>query len=260
MLNEITAYKAIETRNKSHVISLETLQEKVILSRPVRDFKAALSQDSISLIAEVKKKSPSKGILKENFDHLDIARLYAGCGASAISVLGDEHFFAGGSDIVNKIASDNQIAIPVMFKDFITSEYQVYEARAANADALLLIVRIMSQPVLEQLIEKTRQLGMSALVETFDEQDVQRAIDAGADIIGINNRDLDTFQTDFLKTERLIKLIPQSIVTVSESGIHSRKDVDFMQTLGFNAMLVGESLITEKNIPSKIAELLNHAS
>lgn len=256
MLAEIAAHKKNETERKQIALPLEHLQEKVTSSRPVRDFKSALKQDGVSLIAEVKKKSPSKGLLKNDFNHLEVARFYAGSGAAAISVLGDEHFFAGGSEIVNTISCDNNITLPVMFKDFIASEYQVYEARAANADALLLIVRIMDQPTLEHLIAKTRQLGMSALVEAFDEQDVRRALEAGADIIGINNRDLDTFKTNFAKTERLARLIPADIVTVSESGIHTRDDVDFMASIGFNAMLVGEAILAEQNMQMKINELL----
>lgn len=256
MLDDITAYKKRETERKKKIISPDVLQEKIALSRPVRDFRAALAGSPVSLIAEVKKMSPSKGVLRAEFNHLDVARLYARSGAAAISVLGDEHFFAGGSAIVNTIASDTEITLPVMFKDFIASEYQICEARAANADALLLIVRTLDQQTLQQLIARTRELGMSALVEAFDQQDVERALEAGADIIGINNRDLNTFKTNFAKTEQLMALIPDTIITVSESGIHSRDDVDFMQNLGFNAMLVGESIITQPDMSLKIRELI----
>lgn len=256
MLDDIVAYKRHETESKEKRLSIEELKQRVATARPPRDFKQSLADGSISLIAEVKKKSPTKGILKENFNHLETAKLYSQSGATAISVLGDEHFFAGGSDIVRTIASDPEITIPVMFKDFIASEYQLYEARTCNADAVLLIVRILDQATLTDLISKAHQLGMAALVETFDEDDVRRALEAEAEIIGINNRDLDTFQTDFAKTRRLMELIPDHIITVSESGIHTRDDVLFMASLGFDAMLVGESIICHENIPEKIDALM----
>ncbi|ATX77059.1 indole-3-glycerol phosphate synthase TrpC [Reinekea forsetii] len=256
MLDDIVAYKKHETESKEKQLTISQLKQQIKKARSPRNFKHALSGANISLIAEVKKKSPSKGILKENFNHLEIAKLYQKAGVSAISVLGDEHFFAGSSEIVRSIASNSDISVPVMFKDFIASEYQLYEARASNADAVLLIVRILDQNTLKDLIAKTHELGMSALVETFDESDVKRALEAGAEIIGINNRDLDTFKTDFEKTRRLMELIPDNIITVSESGIHTREDVLFMESLGFNAMLIGESIICQEDIPGKISEIM----
>ena len=257
MLEDIVAYKKHETESKKKNTSVEELIERVASAREPRDFKLALSEGTISLISEVKKKSPSKGTLKPDFNHLEIAKEYAKSGASVISVLGDEHFFGGGADIVRKIASDSDITLPVMFKDFISSEYQLYEARASNADAVLLIVRILDQSTLCSLIQKTKELGMSALVETFDESDIKRALEAGAEIIGINNRDLETFETDFEKTKKLISFIPEHIITVSESGIHTREDVQLMESLGFDAILVGESIVKHSDIPAKINELLS---
>ncbi|MCL2897116.1 indole-3-glycerol phosphate synthase TrpC [Brenneria tiliae] len=257
MLDEIVAHKKRENGIKQKEVPLSEIKELSTVARPTRDFKSALSKVGISMIAEVKMKSPSKGILKNNFNHLEIAKLYAKAGVSAISVLGDKHFFGGGSEIVKTVAIEPEINVPVMFKDFIISEYQVYEARVVHADAVLLIVRIMDQKKLELLINKAKDLKMAALVETFDEIDVKRALKAGADIIGINNRDLDTFRINFNKTSNLMQLIPNNIVTVSESGIHTRKDVQLMKEMGFDAMLIGESIIQSDDVISKINEFLS---
>lgn len=260
MLEDIIEYKINETKLKLRRRTLQSIKELLAQTeniRPVRDFKSALTAGTISLIPEIKRKSPSKGVLRENFDPIELAASYQRAGASAISVLGDEHFFAGGADVVKSVATSERIEIPVMFKDFICSEYQMYEARACSADAVLLIVRILDQKVFEDLLLLSKELGMAALVETFDEEDVDRAIAAGSDIIGINNRNLDTFKTNFSRTEKLISKIPGHVTTVSESGINTREDVRAMAAMGFDAMLVGESIIIQKDVEQKIAELLN---
>lgn len=260
MLEDIIEYKINETKLKQQHRSLERLKElldKTENFRAIRDFRSAINQPTIMLIAEIKQKSPSKGILRKKFDPLELAMAYQRAGAAAISVLGDEHFFAGSADTVKSVATSEHIGIPVMFKDFICSEYQMYEARACSADAVLLIVRTLDQDVLEHLLRLSIKLGMAALVETFDEEDIDRAIEAGADIIGINNRDLNTFKTDFSRTEKLIGRIPDTVIKVSESGINSRGDVRIMAEMGFNAMLVGEAIITHDDVEQKIAMLLN---
>ena len=260
MLEDIVEYKINEIKLRQRHRSLESIKELLVQtenSRSVRNFKSSLTIGSISLIAEVKRKSPSKGVLRKNFDPLELAASYQRAGASAISVLGDEHFFAGGPDVVKSIATSKSINIPVMFKDFICSEYQIYEALSCSADAVLLIVRILDQKVLEDLVQLSRELGLAALVETFDAEDIDRAIAAGADIIGINNRDLDTFKTDFSRTEKLIRKIPEHVITVSESGIKSREDVRAMEAMGFDAMLIGESIVVQDNVEWRIAELLS---
>jgi len=261
MLEDIIEYKINETKLKQRSRTLESIIEFLSQNkniRPARDFKSALTEGNISLISEIKRKSPSKGELRGNFDPLKLAASYQRAGASAISVLGDEHFFAGGANVVKLVATSKNIEIPVMFKDFICSEYQMYEARACSADAVLLIVRVLDQKVLENLLLLSKKLGMGALVETFDEEDIDRAIAAGADIVGINNRDLDTFKTNFSRTEKLIRRIPDHVTTVSESGINTREDVHAMDAMGFDAMLVGESILIHEDVEKKIIELLNN--
>jgi len=197
-------------------------------------------------------------VLRENFDPTKLATSYQRAGASAISVLGDEHFFAGSPDVVRSVATSKDIEIPVMFKDFICSEYQMYEARACSADAVLLIVRILDQKVLENLMQLSRELGFATLVETFDEEDIDRAIAVGADVIGINNRDLDTFNTNFSRTKKLIHKIPEHVIKVSESGIKNHEDVRVIASMGFDAMLIGKSIVGQDNVEQKIAELLGN--
>lgn len=197
-------------------------------------------------------------MLRENFDPTKLATSYQRAGASAISVLGDEHFFAGSPDVVRSVATSKDIEIPVMFKDFICSEYQMYEARACSADAVLLIVRILDQKVLENLMQLSRELGFATLVETFDEEDIDRAIAVGADVIGINNRDLDTFNTNFSRTKKLIHKIPEHVIKVSESGIKNHEDVRVIASMGFDAMLIGKSIVGQDNVEQKIAELLGN--
>lgn len=206
-----------------------------------RDMLAALQGRHISLIAEVKRASPSKGMLARDFAPVLTAATYAHNGASAISVLTDEDFFQGSLAYLTAIR--RAVDLPLLRKDFVIDPYQVYEGRAAGADAILLIVAALSQAQLADLFSLTAELGMTALVEVHEEYEMERALLLGADLIGINNRDLKTFHVDLATTGRLAAMVEGDVILVAESGIHTAEDVRAMGRLGASAILVGESLM-----------------
>lgn len=243
MLHDIVEYKKNEVREKTASFSLEQLERRIEQARSVRSLSASLLQLDLSIIAEVKYRSPSKGILRSDFNPAVLAHSYQLGGARAISVLADSRFFGGGSFVVGQVANDERIKQPVMYKDFIVSAYQIFEARAVGADAVLIIARIVSAETLAALLKLVASLGMEALVEAFDENDIDKAIAGGASIVGINNRDLNTFKTDFVRTERLYRLIPDGVVSVTESGITSRDDMLAMAAIGFDSALIGETIL-----------------
>lgn len=221
-----------------------------------RDFLSAFSKDKFSLIAEIKKASPSAGVIQADFKPIFLAKTYEESGAAALSVLTDEKFFQGRLEYLK--AAKESTTIPVLRKDFIIDEAQVYESRLAGADALLLIVRALKDRELTRLLKLTEELGMQALVEVHDETEARRALKAGAAIIGINNRDLDTFKVDLRTTVALLSKLPQlkDRIVISESGIATRVDVGTVKKAGANGILVGEILMRSDNIPDKIGELL----
>jgi indole-3-glycerol phosphate synthase len=212
--------------------------------------------EKIRVIAEVKKASPSKGIIREDFDPVRIALEYEQSGASAISVLTEEDFFLGRREYLTRIRAS--VAIPLLRKDFIIEPYQVVEARALGADAFLLIVSLLTDPTLEELIFLGQELGMEALVEVHNEEELDRALHTPARIIGINNRDLKTFVTDIQTTFRLVERIPEGRVVVSESGIQSPEDLKQMERFGIEAVLVGEVLMRSPHPGEKLRELLGY--
>lgn len=254
ILNEICAHKQQEVQRKKSEVPLPELQEAIGRARPPRDFRAALRKPGISLIAEVKKASPSKGTFIEDFDPIGLASLYEQAGARAISVLTDEKYFQGSLDDLTSVHKG--VSVPCLRKEFIIDEFQVYEARAAQADAILLIVRCLSDAQLKDYLDLAHELGMDVLVETHTAAEIERAIGSGAHIIGINNRDLDTFTVDLNTTLELKRLVPGGHVLVSESGIHHRDDVVKLEDGGIDAILVGEALVSSRNIAGKIGELL----
>ncbi len=233
---------------------LQELESRLVRRLPVRDFRAALSRGGTGIIAEVKKASPSKGLLCPDFDPVSLAKAYNDGGAAAISVLTESRYFQGNIDYLTavKLAVD----VPVLRKDFIFEPYQVYESAAYNADAILLIAAILSEEEIADLLSLTERLGMSYLVEAHNEMEIGRAYNAGATIIGINNRDLATFNVDINTTCRLRAMVPDSCIVVSESGIHTRQDIELLQASGVDAVLIGESLVTSNDIPGKLKELL----
>jgi indole-3-glycerol phosphate synthase len=220
-----------------------------------RDFFAALAAPGpIKLIAEVKKASPSAGVIRADFNPVEIARTYEQHGATCLSVLTDEPFFQGKLDYLREIRS--AVALPMMRKDFILDKYQVYEARAAGADAVLLIAECLDDCHLRALHNEIVALGMTPLVELYDPENLQRVLDASATLIGINNRDLRTFKTDLQHTLRLKEKVPDDCVLVAESGIRSPADVERLQAAGVNAILVGEMLMANPDIGAAVDALL----
>jgi len=227
-------------------------------SPPVRDFASALTAgDGLSLIAEIKRCSPSAGVLCESFDPAAIAREYAGAGAAAISCLTDEIFFMGQLDHIKQIA--DACPLPVLRKDFIIDVYQVYESRAAQADAVLLIASVLPTDRMRELHELAISLGMTALVEVHNETEAKSALDAGAWIIGVNNRNLHDLSVDIETTIRLRSVIPNDAILVSESGIRTAEDVRRLRDAGVAAILVGEHLMRADDRRGAIRKLLGTA-
>lgn len=258
ILDEIFAHKRGEVKDKKNRISTSKL-ESVIQDLPApRSFFDALADETSptpNLIAEVKYRSPSKGILCPDFDHLALAKTYAENGAAAISVLTDEKYFGGSLDYLSEI-SDANLGIPLLRKDFIFDAYQILEARSAGASAILLIVAMLDDNELKNLLHVATDLGLDALVETHTTEEVERALKADAHIIGVNNRDLHTFNVSLKTSLTLGSLIPDNRVMVAESGIHTREDVGKLATAGVNAMLIGEGLVTADDVAAKVREFI----
>jgi indole-3-glycerol phosphate synthase len=232
--------------------------EKLAKSLPKpRDFYKAFKKGKLSLIAEIKKASPSAGIIRQNFDPTYLAKTYEDSGASALSVLTDQKFFMG--EIGHIKAAKESTTIPVLRKDFIIDESQIYESRIAGADAILLIVRILSDDELLKFRALAQDLGMAALVEVHSKEEARRALSAGAKIIGINNRDLSNFSVDLNTTIDILKSVPElkKGIVISESGISTEEDVKMLKDAGINAILVGEGILKSRDIGKKIQELLN---
>lgn len=231
---------------------------KEIKSLSVRSsFKKNISRPHhINLIAEIKKTSPSKGILRGDFNPVKIAITYQANGASAISVLTDERFFEGRLEYIPKVRGN--VSIPILRKDFFIDEYQIYETVASGAEAILLIPEILSMAQISKFYNLATELGLDCLVEVHNEEDIEKALAIGATIIGINNRDLHTFKVDLGVTQRLIRLIPQNKVIVSESGIKGYEDIMFLKSLGINAVLIGEAFMEADDIAAKMREMMHY--
>jgi len=221
---------------------------------PPRGFRTALAADErVALIAEVKKASPSSGLIRADFDPVAVARAYEQGGARCISVLTDERFFGGSLEHLRAVR--DAVSLPVLRKDFILEDIQLREARAWGADCVLLIVAALDRRSLAALAAETRELGMDALVEVHDEEELDAALLAGADMIGINNRDLRTFEVSRDTTRRLAPLVPEGIVVVAESGIRSRAEIRALKPWGVDAVLVGECLMRSPDIAAAAREL-----
>jgi indole-3-glycerol phosphate synthase len=256
LLDQIVADKREEVEGLKRTRPLETLQEALERSEPPRDFRTALRLEGISLIAEIKRASPSRGDMLPGVDAVEIADLYEQSGARAISVLTDAKYFKGSLEDLTSVHTN--VRLPCIRKEFIIDPYQIYEARAASADAILLIVRILTDHEITEYLRVTRSLGMAALVETHTAEEIDRALSCGAHIIGINNRNLDTLEIDVNTTMQLKRRVPGGNILVSESGINTRTQVKMLEDGGVDAILVGESLLTSRNIRGKIRELLGH--
>lgn len=257
MLDKIVASKRDEVARRKTVVSEQELEETVTAAAPARDFFAALAQPAaVSLIAEVKKASPSAGVIREDFDPVQIASAYERGGASCISVLTDEDFFEGKLQFLTIVRA--AVALPVLRKDFIIDRYQLLEARAAGADAVLLIAECLDDCNLRALHNETIELGMTPLVELYERENVARVLDAGAQLVGINNRDLRTFETNVAHTMELREQLPADCLVVSESGIRSHDDLLRLGEANVDAVLVGEHLMRQADIELATAQLLGN--
>lgn len=247
ILDEIIDWKRVEIAHRRRAVHID-------VARSPRDLVSALRRPGVSLIAEVKRASPSKGLLCPDLDPGALAREYEAGGASAISVLTDERFFQGSLDDLRAVRQS--VDLPVLRKDFVLDPYQVYEARTAGADAVLVIVAVLDDDTLSSLYRLVRALGMAALVEVHDEAELGRALAIEPRIIGVNNRDLRTFDVDLETTARLRALVPDDVVLVAESGIHTPADVARLAAMGADAMLVGEALVRAEDTRAKVRELV----
>jgi indole-3-glycerol phosphate synthase len=254
VLDKILTHKVGEIAQRKTARPLDKVRAAADEAEPPSGFMEALcDRATVTLIAELKKASPSKGVFMENFDPVKLASIYDRNGASALSVLTDEQFFQGHLDYLTAV--NKAVEIPVLRKDFIIDPYQIYEARAAGADAILLIVMALADEQLADLHQLATELNMSALVEVHDESELERAMKINAPMIGVNNRDLRTFEEDLRTTGRLAKLVPDEVVLVSESGIHTSAEVRKLGHFGVRAVLVGEALMRAENIAAKVNEL-----
>ena len=255
ILDEIVAAKRVELAEAMQAMPLADVEQAASKQPRPLNLSGALIGGGIRLIAEVKKASPSRGLLSPDFDPVRLAETYVTNGAAAVSCLTDPRFQGELAHLSAIKQSGASGRAPVLRKDFIFDPYQVYEARAAGADGILLIVAILDPTQLKELLATAQSLWMQCLVEVHDETELETAVDAGAEIIGINNRDLHTFTTDLAVTQRLAPLVPRGKVVVSESGIFTRDDLRLLNRARVNAVLVGEALATAIDVAAKVRDL-----
>jgi len=255
-LEKIVAHKRKEVEEaKAKVPKQELIEALEESPRQIRDFKAAMShKGKVSLIAEIKRKSPSRGMIMPDLNIEEIAGIYQKAGAKAISVLTDEMYFGGRLEFIGRVKK--AASLPVLRKEFIIDEYQLYESCFLGADAVLLIAAILSLDEIKRFLSILSSLGMQALVETHTEDDVGKCLEAGAEIIGINNRDLDALELDMTTTERLKKLIPKDKIVVSESGIKTHKQIKQLKAMGVNAVLIGTAFMERTDIAASVKEIM----
>ncbi|CAH2213828.1 indole-3-glycerol phosphate synthase TrpC [Tepidibacter aestuarii] len=254
ILDEIVDYKIKKVEEEKKIISIDEIISKLDNCSKTRDFEKAMSDNKeLNIIAEVKKASPSKGIIKEAFDHIYIAKEYEKNNVSSVSVLTEDRFFQGKNEYLSEIKKIT--SVPILRKDFIIDPYQIYQSKLLGADAILLIAAILSKDKLIKFQNIAKELELDCLVEIHDETELDMVLNTETKIIGINNRDLKTFKTDIKTTEKLIKLIPKDKIIVSESGINTRNDMKFLEGLKVNGVLIGESLMKSKYINEKLDEL-----
>lgn len=262
MLPEILANKQQELASVDRVTAIDRMKEQVKPGPAKHSLARALKQAvTIALIAEIKRKSPSKGMLAEGIDPAAVAGEYMNAGASAVSVLTDRKYFAGSLEDLQAVRTS--IDLPIVRKDFIIDDYQVYESRVAGADVILLIAAALDPSTLERLYHLAYDIGLEVLVEVHSEDELMNVLPFHPKIIGVNNRNLQTFQTDLTVAERLRERIPGGTICVAESGIHTREDMQRMEQAGFDAALIGEGIITAPDRIVRIKELLGghaHAS
>ncbi len=255
ILSKIIEEKRKEVDRDQRMLSFSSVKKQAESMYIHSSFKRNISRKGhINLIAEIKRSSPSKGIIRADFDPVRIALTYNAAGASAISVLTDERFFDGKLSYIKTVK--DRVSVPVLRKDFIIDEYQVYQSAVAGADAILLIANILTTEELTRYYNTAKTLGMDVLVEVHNSEEVEKVLATPASIIGINNRDLGDFNVDLSVTQHLIRMIPENKVIVSESGIQSYEEIMFLKSLGVNAVLIGETFMRSENIGEKIRELM----
>ena len=250
--------RVVEVREDHEPLAALARRADRVAPAPGR-FRAALANaDRTNVIAECKRRSPSRGVLRREYDPVAIAREYEDAGAAAISVLTEPTFFDGSLEHLASVRA--AVAVPILRKDFIVSEYQLLEARAAGADAVLLIVAALGDRELKALLEQAGRLGLDTLVEVHEKREVDRAANAGARVIGVNNRNLRTLEVDVDASEQLIGAVPKEIAAVSESGLRTRDDLGRLRGLGYRAFLVGERFMTAKHPGEALADLVGRAA
>lgn len=254
ILDDIVDKRREQLSREKMKVSFDEIKRmaSTVKQKPI-SFKNALLIDRLAVIAEVKKASPSKGLIREAFVPLDIAAEYERAGVNAMSILTEEHFFQGSSEYLKEIRALSNL--PILRKDFIIDEYQIYESKVLGANAILLIVSVLEKSKISEFIMLAKELKLDCLVEVHNEQELSSAIECGADIFGINNRNLKTFEVDISTTKRLIPLIPGEFVVVSESGINTNDDMKQLKVFGANAVLVGETFMRSSNITASIHNL-----
>lgn len=257
ILKKILLRKREEITERSENLNLDSIIKYAEMASPVRGFISSiekrLAEKSSAVIAEIKKASPSKGVLRENFVPTAIAKTYEANGATCLSVLTDADFFQGGENHLKQARAACEL--PVIRKDFIIDPYQIYEARMNNADCVLLIVAALDDATLQKLLDLSHQLEMDVLVEVHDEQELERALASGAKLLGINNRNLHTFETSLDTTLNMLEKIPEDRIVVTESGIHTSADVQLMRDNNVNTFLVGEAFMKAEDPGEKLKEL-----
>jgi len=258
LLGDIVNAARQEVASRKAALPFDDLARAALARKPRGDrFVEALSRrDRISVIAECKHRSPAKGVLRADYDPAAIARRYQDAGAAAVSVLTEKAFFDGSLAHLERVRA--AVNLPLLRKDFIVDEYQLLEARASGADAVLLIVAVLERSVLCRLLAGARSQGLAALVEVHDTDEAARALDAGAVIVGVNNRDLRTLEVRLDTSERLARLLPRTVVKVSESGIRTRDDIRWLREWGYDAALIGERLVASPDPGAALAELIEN--
>jgi indole-3-glycerol phosphate synthase len=258
ILQEIYQYKLIEVRNRKKQLPTQQICDRIDCDRKILDFAGALKsknqEGQNALICEVKKASPSKGVIRADFDPVQIAKIYQEAGAACISVLTDEKYFQGHNDFLAQIRQN--VNIPILRKDFMVDEYQIYEAKMLGADCILLIVAMLEDEKLLQLEDAALKAGLAVLIEVHDEEELNRALKMQSKLIGVNNRNLKTLTVDINNSVELAKNVPQDYLLVGESGIKSKEDIAKLNNNGIRSFLIGEHFMLQKNIEKAVREFV----
>lgn len=254
ILDKLVEATKIRVEKEKQQIPLEAVKQQAV-NMPKGDFsfEKAIAKEDISFICEVKKASPSKGIIAEDFPYVQIAKDYETAGADCISVLTEPDYFKGDKKYLKEISEN--VSVPLIRKDFVIDEYMIYDAKIHGASCILLICSILNQETIEEYIKICDNLGMSALVEAHDEEEIQKAVKSGARMIGVNNRDLKTFHVDIGNSERLRKLVPDNILFIAESGIQTNEDIKRLRKAHVNGVLIGETFMRAENKKEMLQEL-----